>query len=294
MSTSAPVTSTPEKHKRYVLFVLCFVFCLFSVFCFLCFAEDNNRDSFQIKLHQGKYLTSIGEWDLAEAKLLQVLESPRVEDRIRAGEGLVRIYQTLRLDQKAKRAQEELNREIEFQRKLVPKWDSYYADYEIKKGDTYSKLAMRDGISLEWLVKVNQGKLLIEGDTIRLPKIHYSLTVDKSKKSITWFRGSEIIKIYPIAVGREGMETPEGEFVIINKVENPVWYKMKKTYPPESPDNLLGTRWLGLDRKGYGIHGTRDPNSIGSAASHGCIRMHNHDVEELFQWIPVGTKVTIR
>jgi lipoprotein-anchoring transpeptidase ErfK/SrfK len=90
------------------------------------------------------------------------------------------------------------------------------------------------------------------------------------------------------------METPEGKFTIVNKVEDPIWYKLDKQYPPGSPKNLLGTRWMGLNQKGYGIHGTRNPKSIGMALSHGCIRMHNRDVEELFAWIPIGTKVIIK
>ena len=90
------------------------------------------------------------------------------------------------------------------------------------------------------------------------------------------------------------METPEGKFKVTTKVPHPVWYHEKKQIPPDSPENLLGTRWLGLDKKGYGIHGTRNPESINEAASHGCVRMYNHDVEELFEWIPVGTPVSIR
>lgn len=259
----------------------------------LSFAQNKSGDIFRIKLHQGKYLTSVGQWDLAEAKYLDVSKSPWVEDRIKAYRGLTKLYKILHLNQKEKQAQAQLEIEEKFSRSLVPKWDSYYKNYEIKQGDTYLKLALREKISMEWLMRVNHVKPLIEGDTIRLPKIHYSLVVDKEEKTITWKRGSEIIKVYQVAIGREGMETPAGEFAVINKVENPIWYNMNKEYPADSPQNLLGTRWMGLDVKSYGIHGTRNPESIGNASSHGCIRMHNRDVEELFQWIPVGTKVVI-
>jgi len=254
-------------------------------------AEPKKTNPF---LRQGEYLLKKGQWDLAQSKFQKVLTSNQVEERIYAYEGLLQLYQTLHMPVKAGRIQKKLDQEKEFRWKLVPKWDSYYREYTIKEGDDYGKLASRDKISLEWLVRANEKTNLRKGDIIRLPKIHYSLVVEKEKKTLTWKRGTEVIKIYPIAIGAQGMETPTGDLVVTNKVEKPVWYTMGQEYPNDSPKNLLGTRWLGLSQKGYGIHGTRNPNSIGKAASHGCIRMYNHDVEELFRWVPVGTKVIIR
>lgn len=102
---------------------------------------------------------------------------------------------------------------------------------------------------------------------------------------------------YPIAVGKVVSPSNLGTTRIVNKVENPTWYppdwakKGLKPVPP-GPANPVGTRWLGLAMKGYGIHGTNDPESIGGARSSGCIRMHNKDVEALAKLIPVGTPVT--
>jgi len=75
-------------------------------------------------------------------------------------------------------------------------------------------------------------------------------------------------------------------------MEDPVWYKEGAIVPAESPENILGSRWLGLSEKGYGIHGTVDPDSVGQQATQGCVRMLNADVEELYAIIPVGTQVT--
>jgi lipoprotein-anchoring transpeptidase ErfK/SrfK len=88
-------------------------------------------------------------------------------------------------------------------------------------------------------------------------------------------------KIYPIAVGKPGTPTPPGTYQIINKIVN--------------PGGFLGTRWIGLDIPNgpYGIHGTFQPESIGNAVSNGCIRMFNHDAEELFRQVRVGTTVII-
>ena len=63
--------------------------------------------------------------------------------------------------------------------------------------------------------------------------------------------------------------------------------------PPDSPENILGTRWLGFDKKGYGIHGSVDPSAIGQYVTAGCVRMTNADVEELYAILPVGAEVTI-
>jgi hypothetical protein len=84
-----------------------------------------------------------------------------------------------------------------------------------------------------------------------------------------------------------------GEIQIINRVVNPTYYHPGTVIAP-GKDNPVGTRWIGLDKNGYGIHGTNEPWSIGKAASHGCIRLRNHDVEQLFTMLRVGDTVEIR
>ena len=116
--------------------------------------------------------------------------------------------------------------------------------------------------------------------------------VDKSKNILTLKMDEEIFKIYRCSTG-EGNSTPIGEFTIANKLMNPTWYKRGKVIPPDSPDNILGTRWMGFDMPEYGIHGTTELESIGSQVTAGCIRLLNEDVEELYKIVPVGTKVTI-
>ena len=103
---------------------------------------------------------------------------------------------------------------------------------------------------------------------------------------------NQFFKSYPVATGANG-STPVGTFQIVNKLVNPVWYRQGVVVPRDSPENILGTRWMGFDKKGYGIHGSTDPEGIGKQVTAGCVRMHNQDVEELFAMIPVGTEVTI-
>ena len=102
----------------------------------------------------------------------------------------------------------------------------------------------------------------------------------------------QFIKSYPVATGKDS-STPIGTFKIVTKIPNPVWYKQGAVVPPESPENILGTRWMGIDKQGYGIHGSVDPSAIGQHVTAGCVRMTNRDVEELFGIVPVGTDVTI-
>ena len=100
------------------------------------------------------------------------------------------------------------------------------------------------------------------------------------------------VKIYPVAVGAAATPSPTGSFTVVERLSHPTWYGPGKVVPP-GKTNPLGPRWIGLSRKGYGIHGTSNPRSIGRPASHGCIRMHNADVEELFGLVAIGDRVEL-
>jgi L,D-transpeptidase catalytic domain len=101
------------------------------------------------------------------------------------------------------------------------------------------------------------------------------------------------IRVFAVAVGASVSPSPEGEFQIVSRLSNPTYYHAGTVVPP-GKNNPIGTRWVGLDKKGYGIHGTNVPGSIGQAASHGCIRLRNRDMEQLFAMLRVGDTVTIR
>jgi lipoprotein-anchoring transpeptidase ErfK/SrfK len=102
----------------------------------------------------------------------------------------------------------------------------------------------------------------------------------------------QVVKVYPVAVGKPSTPSPVGTFTIARRVANPTYHHDGKTIPP-GPRNPVGTRWMGLSVKGYGIHGTNEPKSIGKAASHGCIRMAKADLEELYPQIQVGDTVEL-
>ena len=134
-------------------------------------------------------------------------------------------------------------------------------------------------------------------ETREIPETHAvvstRIVVRRDKKVMQVYAGDSLVRTYKVAVGKKKTPTPVGEFKIVNKVSNPAWYPKGKDPVEPGAENPVGSRWMGLDIKGYGIHGTNAPDSIGKSASHGCIRMKKKDVEELFQMVSVGTSVQI-
>jgi len=126
----------------------------------------------------------------------------------------------------------------------------------------------------------------------------YWIVINKDANILKLYKGKRLVKKYPIATGKDSDDTPEGKFEIIIKTKNPYWGGGKDKEPIKggTPENPLGTRWLGLDfgrGRWYGIHGTNNPRSIGKHVSNGCIRMYNKHVEELYRIVPKKTKVFI-
>jgi lipoprotein-anchoring transpeptidase ErfK/SrfK len=118
------------------------------------------------------------------------------------------------------------------------------------------------------------------------------IVVSIPDRKLALLEDGAILKVYRVAVGARVSPSPTGQFVIANRVVEPTYYHAG-TVIESGPRNPLGTRWMGLTQKGYGIHGTNEPRSIGKAASHGCIRMAQADLEELFEMVRVGDTVEI-
>jgi lipoprotein-anchoring transpeptidase ErfK/SrfK len=126
------------------------------------------------------------------------------------------------------------------------------------------------------------------------------LTLDRGSFTLRLWKNLKLAKTYTVAVGQEGLETPEGLYAIQAMEENPVWHVPEsdwagslagQTIPP-GPENPIKARWMAIF-EGAGIHGTEDVGSLGSAASHGCVRMAIPDVEELYDEVEVGTPIFI-
>lgn len=101
-----------------------------------------------------------------------------------------------------------------------------------------------------------------------------------------------VVRIFPTAVGAPKSPSPAGCYTIVQRIPDPTWYGPGKVVPP-GKSNPIGTRWIGLSKQGYGIHGTNNPSSIGHNVSHGCIRMRNKDVEQLFELVSIGDSVEL-
>ncbi len=166
--------------------------------------------------------------------------------------------------------------------------------YTVKPGDSLYVLARKNHTTVDLIKKINDLKSDNIYPRMKL-KIHtapFSIRIDKSKNVLVLYSNDEAVKKYSVATGKKNC-TPVGEFKITDKLVHPTWFKTGAILPPGSPENALGTRWMGLDKPAYGIHGTIEPKSIGTQASEGCIRMLNEEVEELYSIVPVGTKVII-
>ncbi|HYP56298.1 MAG TPA: L,D-transpeptidase/peptidoglycan binding protein [Solirubrobacterales bacterium] len=126
------------------------------------------------------------------------------------------------------------------------------------------------------------------------------LTLDRSTYTLRFWRNLKLARTYTVAVGQEGLETPEGLYSIQSKEVEPTWNVPESDWAgslagqsiPPGPSNPLKARWMGI-YEGAGIHGTEETSSLGTAASHGCIRMAIPDVEELYDLVDVGTPIYI-
>ena len=156
--------------------------------------------------------------------------------------------------------------------------------YVIRRGDTLRAIAASFGISADEIITQNpllNPRNLTVGQIICIPLAPspIEIVVNISAKRLTVYKNGSIFREYIVATGKPETPTPIGNFEVVNKEID--------------PGGPYGTRWLGLSARGYGIHGTNNPASIGQAASNGCIRMYNEDIEALFDITAVGTPVRI-
>lgn len=138
---------------------------------------------------------------------------------------------------------------------------------------------------------------LVEGAT--MTALGGRVVVDLSALTLRFYRAGDLVKTFRVAAGQSAYPTPTGTYAVVRKIMNPTWYPpdsdwAKDAEPiPPGIENPLGTRWIGTSAPGVGIHGTPDDGSIGTHASHGCLRMHIADVEQLYDWVELGMTVVI-
>ncbi|MEZ6018243.1 MAG: L,D-transpeptidase, partial [Planctomycetota bacterium] len=137
------------------------------------------------------------------------------------------------------------------------------------------------------------------GVTLRFPIDQANVLVDLDARVAVFRLGSEVVKLWPVGIGREGHDTPVGSYVVGEKLENPSHMPQGgAALPYGHPDNPLGTRWIAWNKDGrstsIGFHGTSKPDGVGERVSLGCIRMRNEDVEELFELLPRDARIVVQ
>jgi lipoprotein-anchoring transpeptidase ErfK/SrfK len=159
------------------------------------------------------------------------------------------------------------------------------------------------------LVRPNGSRVIHARADIAKPKVTTAdvaekypsiIFVDRTDRKLKFYKRLKLAKTYNIAVGMQGLETPAGLYKIQDKQVNPSWHvpnsawagKLAGKVIPPGPDDPIKARWMGFNG-GAGIHGTANVGSLGSAASHGCVRMAIPDVEELYDQVDVGTPVYV-
>jgi len=293
------------------IFIIIAVIVISLLFIFITGHLRDKSQSLKDRLEEAKIIAKNGDLNKAEELYESIIED--FKDRqevIEAVDELANLYRLQNQLLKAKKLYVDIINQFpeseiisEIQKKL---WDlnieiifsglitENSQVYEVKPQDTLSKIARKYHTTVSLIKESNDLKTdtIRPNDRLKIVTATFSIVIDKSQNSLTLKMDDEVVKVYRVSTGKDNC-TPTGEFTIVNKLKDPVWYKTGAIVPAESPENVLGTRWMGLSKKGYGIHGTTDPESIGEQITEGCIRMSNKDIEELFKIVPRGTKVTI-
>lgn len=195
-----------------------------------------------------------------------------------------------------------------FSRTVFP-GDQLCGSYNVQPGDLLSTIGKRYKVPYQIIMEINnisRPEALRAGEYIKVINGPFHARVYRSTFTMDLFLQDTYILSFPVGLGKPGMETPTGLWAVKSggKLIAPTWVDpvSGKTYEPEDPDYPLGSRWIGLEglkgdavgRSGFAIHGTKDPDQIGTAGSRGCIRMRNQDVELLYNLqVPLYSRVEV-
>ena len=185
------------------------------------------------------------------------------------------------------------------------------AKYKVRKGDTLLKIARRNNLTPSELAQANLGKgrRIRPGQTINLPSLYIlprnprdGIVVNVPEHQVYLFEGGVLRAHYPVCVGQPKpiWQTATGTFKLIEKKTNPTWRPTKdiikqtgiKDEPvPPGKENPLGDRWMGWSKPGFGFHSTKRPETIGTAASHGCVRLYPESAHAMYDRVKTGMTI---
>ncbi|UCD56723.1 MAG: L,D-transpeptidase family protein [Candidatus Hydrogenedentota bacterium] len=235
---------------------------------------------------------------LAKAGLARIAESEdRLEEARTLYEEAMALVSTPEAFDLAERPLGDLNLRM-FTR---PREGEHTEAYLVKPGDSMVRIALKHNTTVDLLCKINniQDPARVRPNKrVLIPNSDFSIVVDKSDFKLTLYNHDRFFTSYKVGLGKHGC-TPEGDFVIGDKIKNPTWWSDEGPIPPGDPRNELSTRWMALKPltsgigTDYGIHGTIDPSTIGWESSNGCPRMYREEAEELYMLVTIGTPVKI-
>ncbi len=133
--------------------------------------------------------------------------------------------------------------------------------------------------------------VIVPGVQAASPPDHLIL-INVATNQLSYFENGNYVRTFPVSTGKKATPTPEGKFMIANKYKNKKYHRKK--IEGGAWNNPLGTRWMGLDYKEYGIHGTNKEHSVGTYESNGCIRMNDRNIQWLYDRVPLHTRVIIK
>lgn len=179
--------------------------------------------------------------------------------------------------------------------------DPLIESYTVQSGDVLIRIGKRFHVPADVIMLLNGGTDRIHaGQVLKVPRGPFNLRISLSQFRMDVYLQDLFVRSLPVGLGADG-GTPIGEWLVKNRQINPTYYpppssSVKRIMPPGDPENPLGGRWIGLEgvagaalgKTGYGIHGTIEPETIGKAASLGCIRMYNDDVAWVFKLVCAG------
>jgi len=169
----------------------------------------------------------------------------------------------------------------------------YYEPYIVKAGDQLRIVGQRYKLSWEYISKVNRvdARKVRMGQKLKVAPGPFAAAIFVDRYELVIHLNGSFVKGYPVGLGKDGT-TPIGAFTVKNKMVDPTYYGPEGVIAHDDPNNPLGERWIDIG-DGFGIHGTIDPESIGKNESRGCIRMLNADVEEVYDFLVIGSEVKI-
>jgi LysM repeat protein len=236
-----------------------------------------------------------------------LLNQPGGQKIIEARDRLNELIPMLKGAQRAfvKEQLSQLSEKWLFSKQVFPE-DKLCTNYKVSPGDALEKIGRNYNVPYETLMRINgidKPELLQAGATIKVINGPFHARIYRSTFTMDIFLQNTYVKSFPVGLGKQSRETPTGRWKVADggKLIKPRWTDPDtgRTYEPDDPDYPLGSRWIGLEglegeaqgKTGFAIHGTNDPQQIGTQGSRGCIRLHNGNAVEVYNMLMPGVSI---